>query len=615
MTSGDCQKATKNYALAYVKAVEERFQDKKEKYDGFLEVLKDFKAQRIDTMGVIQRVKELFKGHEDLILDFNTFLPEGYEISFPLADDQVQPPKMKPVNFAEAINFVGKIKADKDQRKHCAKEKDSREERDKRQHERDNHDGRQQKSGGRSEDLVSEQLHDTDKNFGMQPFSSASEDIISLECMCSPLQGYLEKVKEKLQNPEAYLEFLKCLLIYSREIITQPELQLLVGNLLGTYADLMEGFDEFLAQCDKNESFRHAVHGPKRVKLENRDQDCCGDVGIKKMDHKCQEREKSNATDDKDLSVPKMPLCASKFKYAAKPTSELDLSNCEQCTPSYRLLPKNHPIPPASHRTKLGAEVLNDHWVCVASANEDYSFKHRSKNQYEERLFMCEDDRVTLDMLLHSVNETTEEVEKLLNKINAHMTEGCSSICIEEHLTVLNVRCIEGIYGEHGHFIMDLLKKNASLVLPFILTRLKEKQHEGARCRAHFNIVWAEIYAKNYHKALDHRSVCFKQQGSKSLSTIALSEEIKEIREKIQKENDYFAISAVNRQPLPLMEFGYPDPEIHEDGPTDAEDVVKAKNNSAESGSAIAKGHDSPGVGSNKMNLKNLDESVMPEKE
>jgi hypothetical protein len=31
---------------------------------------------RIDTAGVIQRVKELFKGHKELVLGFNTFLPK-----------------------------------------------------------------------------------------------------------------------------------------------------------------------------------------------------------------------------------------------------------------------------------------------------------------------------------------------------------------------------------------------------------------------------------------------------------------------------------------------------------------------------------------------------------
>lgn len=62
---------------------------------------------RIDTTGVIARVKELFKGHRNLILGFNTFLPKGYEITLPPEDD---PPAKKPVEFEEAISFVNKIK-------------------------------------------------------------------------------------------------------------------------------------------------------------------------------------------------------------------------------------------------------------------------------------------------------------------------------------------------------------------------------------------------------------------------------------------------------------------------------------------------------------------------
>jgi histone deacetylase complex regulatory component SIN3 len=50
-------------------------------------------------------------------------------------------------------------------------------------------------------------------------------------------------------------------------------------------------------------------------------------------------------------------------------------------------------MPPAGNRTDLGASVLNDHWVSVTSGSEDYSFKHMRKNQYEESLFRCEDDR------------------------------------------------------------------------------------------------------------------------------------------------------------------------------------------------------------------------------
>jgi len=36
-----------------------------------------FLNQRINTPGVIERVKNLFRGYNKLILGFNTFLPEG----------------------------------------------------------------------------------------------------------------------------------------------------------------------------------------------------------------------------------------------------------------------------------------------------------------------------------------------------------------------------------------------------------------------------------------------------------------------------------------------------------------------------------------------------------
>ena len=83
----------------------------------------------------------------------------------------------------------------------------------------------------------------------------------------------------------------------------------------------------------------------------------------------------------------------------------------------------------------------------------------------------------------------------------------------------LNLRCIERLYGDHGLDVMDILRKNPSLALPVILTRLKQKQEEWTKCRSDFNKVWAEIYAKNHYKSLDHRSFYFKQQDSKNLST------------------------------------------------------------------------------------------------
>lgn len=86
-------------------------------------------------------------------------------------------------------------------------------------------------------------------------------------------------------------------------------------------------------------------------------------------------------------------------------------------------------------------------------------------------------------------------------------------------LKAMNLRCIERLYGDNGLDVMDLLKKNMHSALPVILTRLKQKQEEWARCHSDFQKVWADVYAKNHHKSLDHRSFYFKQQDSKNLST------------------------------------------------------------------------------------------------
>lgn len=72
-------------------------------------MLPNFVHCRTDTAGVIARVKELFKGHNNLIFGFNTFLPKGYEITL---DDELEPPAKKTVEFQEAISFVNKIKVE-----------------------------------------------------------------------------------------------------------------------------------------------------------------------------------------------------------------------------------------------------------------------------------------------------------------------------------------------------------------------------------------------------------------------------------------------------------------------------------------------------------------------
>ncbi|XP_024185746.1 paired amphipathic helix protein Sin3-like 2 isoform X2 [Rosa chinensis] len=653
---GASQKLTTNDALTYLKEVKDMFQDQREKYDMFLEVMKDFKAQRTDTTGVIARVKELFKGHTKLILGFNTFLPKGYEITL----EEVEPKKT--VEFEEAISFVNKIKKrfqndeqvyksfldilnmyrkehkdinevyqevaslfddqpdlldeftrflpdtsattsthqgqygrnayprfnerssatptlrpmpiDKQRRrdkitshgdhdisvdrpeldddkgmmkvlKEQKKRFPEKENRDRRI--RDHEDREVETDNNRDYNLqrFPEKRKSSRKveGFGANANFAPYDDKDTLKSKYSQAFGFCEKVKERLCSQDDYQAFLKCLHIYSNGIIKRNDLQNLVTDLLGKYPDLMDEFNDFLERCENIESLSSDGHLSRSVKVEDKDKEPKREMeGVK-------EKERYRE------------------KYWAKSIQELDLSNCERCTPSYRLLPEDYPIPSASQRSELAAQVLNDHWVSVTSGSEDYSFKHMRRNQYEESLFRCEDDRFELDMLLESVSSTSKRAEELLNSMNENKLSMETQIHIEDHFTALNLRCIERLYGDHGLDVMDILRKSPTLALPVILTRLKQKQEEWTRCRADFNKVWADIYAKNHYKSLDHRSFYFKQQDSKNLSSKYLVAEIKELKEKKQIEDDILlAVAAGNRQSIvPHLEYEYLDISIHED--------------------------------------------------
>ncbi|XP_076894723.1 paired amphipathic helix protein Sin3-like 2 [Bidens hawaiensis] len=656
------QTLTTNDALTYLKQVKDMFQGQREKYDMFLDVMKDFKAQRIDTAGVIARVKDLFKGHNNLIFGFNTFLPKGYEITV-IEDDE--PPPKKTVEFEEAISFVNKIKkrfqnddhvynsfldilnmyrkeqkgindvylevaalfddqpdlldeftkfmpdasaaasahhaslgrhryderslamaphkhaqadnkprggrqdrisgshpeldlnADeddkamkfyKDQRKRS--EKDSRDRRNLDQdYKETDHDANRdtrhiekRKSSSKIED------------FGVPSGVGSHGDKDSMRSMYVQEFTFCEKVKDRLHNQDDYQAFLKCLHIFSTEIITRKELQSLVSDLLGKHPDLMEGFSTFLERCENIDGFLAGVMDKKSL---------WGDGHVSKST-RAEEKEREHSRRENDAAKERDKY---KEKYWAKSIQELDLSDCQRCTPSYRLLPDDYPIPSVSQRSDLGTQVLNELWVSVTSGSEDYSFKHMRRNQYEESLFRCEDDRFELDMLLESVKSTAKRAEELLNNINNKTINPDTPIRIEDHFPALNLRCMERLYGDHGLDAVETLRRNPSAALPVVLTRLKQKQEEWSKCKSDFNKVWADIYAKNHYKSLDHRSFYFKQQDSKNLSTKSLVAEIKEIKGKSQKDEDLLhSISAGSRHLIsPNLEFKYTDSDIHED--------------------------------------------------
>lgn len=56
---------------------------------------------------------------------------------------------------------------------------------------------------------------------------------------------------------------------------------------------------------------------------------------------KAEDGDRDHDNDSKNASGFKPSLSPVNDEYQAKPVHELDLSDCERCTPSYRLLPEN----------------------------------------------------------------------------------------------------------------------------------------------------------------------------------------------------------------------------------------------------------------------------------
>ena len=75
-------------AILYINQVKLEFKNRPHIYDEFLKTAKEFKEQKVDEIGVINRVRRLFHGHNDLILGFNNYLPVGYSIEMKTEDTE-----------------------------------------------------------------------------------------------------------------------------------------------------------------------------------------------------------------------------------------------------------------------------------------------------------------------------------------------------------------------------------------------------------------------------------------------------------------------------------------------------------------------------------------------
>uniref|UniRef100_H3DDI2 Paired amphipathic helix protein Sin3b n=1 Tax=Tetraodon nigroviridis TaxID=99883 RepID=H3DDI2_TETNG len=591
-------------ALSYLDQVKIRFANDPGIYNKFLDIMKEFKSQSIDTPGVINRVSQLFHGHPDLVLGFNAFLPPGYRIEIPKNGVAFHQSQFSAQFFAHTCDS-------------CATESQNQ----------------------ATTSSVSPPASETSP----VEFDSAI--------------NYVNKIKNRfLDHPEIYRSFLEILHTYQKEQLevkesrggrgssgmTEDEVFSKVASLFKGQEDLLAEFGQFLPDAKRSLFTGSSLTSGKEPLKRPDDEDAITKQNKKRprpillqhMSPLLKKKMKYSCTKDQSFAsvgkhgvlrefsffdkvrrlfksqevyenflrcialfnqevvsgaellqlvtpfLGKFPELYTQFKsflgdkelsHAVSGLAdrymeggggrEVDYASCKRLGSSYRALPKTYQQPKCSGRTALCKEVLNDTWVSFPSWSEDSTFVSSKKTPYEEQLHRCEDERFELDVVLETNLATIRVLESVQKKLSRLSPEDQDRFRLDDCLggtsEVIQRRAVYRIYGDKAPEIIEGLKRSPATAVPVVLKRLKAKEEEWREAQQGFNKLWREQYEKAYLKSLDHQEWNVKALRSKSLLN-----EIESIYDERQEQSTEEGGTSSSE---PHMLFTYEDKQILED--------------------------------------------------
>ncbi|CAK9150279.1 unnamed protein product [Ilex paraguariensis] len=145
-------------------------------------------------------------------------------------------------------------------------------------------------------------------------------------------------------------------------------------------------------------------------------------------------------------------------------------------------------------------DLEENKWVLETPRNKDSRFRNRRLCPYEKKLCDCEDTLFEADMVLHSLESTKNDMEKLVGDIMLGINkEPEREIDVENFFTVKNLRCIERLYHDHGFVAVNSLKQHPEMASMIIASRLDQKLKEVDALHDEFKGGFA-IKFKNLHE-------------------------------------------------------------------------------------------------------------------
>ncbi|OEU14752.1 hypothetical protein FRACYDRAFT_157073, partial [Fragilariopsis cylindrus CCMP1102] len=517
-------------ALLYLDQVKVEFGDRPHIYNEFLDIMKTFKTQQIDTPGVIRRVSNLFQGNRRLVLGFNTFLPEGYRIELPDGDGPPQPPGVgQPLEFDHAINYVTTIK------KRFADEPETY-----KKFLEILHTYQKEQRG------IKEVLEEVSVLFEAHP------DLLKEFTFFLPdaVQSEANNMRHRLQLPPLHHPLNRGLRPPASPLIHRSTVYGSVSfgpprpprKNIPTVAEAAKkyGRPTMLPPLPPQPITAETAFF-ERAKRHLSRRELAPDKPTGRARHtpyaeflKCLHLFGSGVLNKDELVLLLRVLIGrgpyadqqcnqkDKSKYGAKRSRDFELST--RPSPSYAEYPKDYPhdlFMSHTGQTEEDLQALNDSLVSASTDKTRICSVKNRRNSYEEAMFRIEDERFEVDMAIERNALAMRKTEPIAEEVQM-LREGeekdgqpigrLQYKLNSRTLNSIQINSIGRLYGENGDEVIQYLARNPLAVLPIIYQRLRQKDLEWRKQKSEIMPRWKSGCEANYEGSLD--DLCYYKRRS-----------------------------------------------------------------------------------------------------
>ncbi|XP_075988190.1 SIN3 transcription regulator family member A isoform X2 [Anticarsia gemmatalis] len=575
-----------NHAIEYVNKIKSRFSRQPDKYKRFLEILhayqrghremKEPQAKQQTEQEVYSQVAKLFENQDDLLAEFGQFLPDAKAVTKPPPDRHY--PHVRSPPPPQTHHQQQRVESEPERFPAAAPASPPH-----LQHQHHHHQQAEMPwdvnitlssvqlpkhaSSGSSAAAAPPQQH---HHLKRSPSISSTNQILGapaakksrVSCMSGPTVrdvsyaeaaklatvhdfNFFDRARKALRSQHVYDNFLRCLLLFTNEVISSSELLCVTSPFLCRHPELQKWLQDFLGPPSPPQT-------PTSTTLSSAYNNCYGHSGSNSLYSRSERGERAGAAgSERDRgeraergergergAEPKLrhePVgaLAAQLRHdrpQGDAAMDIDLTTCKRLGTSYCALPRDAAARKCSGRTPLCKEVLNDTWVSFPTWSEDSTFVTSRKTQYEEYIYRCEDERFELDVVIETNASTIRVLEGVAKKLSRMSPEDAARYRLDECLggasPTVQARALRRIYGDKAVDIIAGLKKNPVVAVPVVLRRLKAKEEEWREAQKGFNKQWREQNEKYYLKSLDHQGINFKQNDLKAMRSKTLFNEV-----------------------------------------------------------------------------------------